>query len=125
MTTRNFLRKATKRDITISFKIAEKEYDELYMVVVNQIGEQLGLRLHGRQTAVFFHLLRGAFTLREKLQQEVAWPAKQAMFVEITRKQEEIIQNLQSEIHRQALEIERLQGDDERLIPTPKIKKTR
>ena len=87
-TTRSFLRRELKREIRVTFKLSRRNFEQLFLRVVEALGERHSFPLRGRQTRVFLHLLRNAFQEDKIAREASSWQERETAFVKLTRELE-------------------------------------
>lgn len=115
LSTRAFLRKELRKERLVSFRLSQRDYQDVFMPVVESVAQQHGRAGRGQIAAVMRVLLKQALQENRQAQKSNEWQEKEAQFVEFTREQQSIIATLRSEIRIQELEIQRIQSEYERL----------
>lgn len=87
-TTRIFLRRELKREIRVTFKLSRRNFEQLFLRVVEALGERHSFPMRGRQTQVFLHLLRNAFRAEKVVREASSWQERETAFVKLTRELE-------------------------------------
>lgn len=118
MKTRQFLRRELKRDIRVSFKLSRRNFQELFLRVVEEWGTRLHLPLRGRKTAVFLHLLQREVAEIQNRTEQIEWEMRELSFIRLTREQKDEILALRATVEHARKAYVDLQQEHARLQET-------
>lgn len=97
-----------RRSVALTFRIAPKEHDDLFLPVVTRVAAERNLPVHGQRTQAFLCLLRTERDVRRMHEDEREWREREALLVSSAREQADEIARLRVELEAATTKVEEL-----------------
>lgn len=97
-----------RRSVALTFRVSQKEHDDLFLPVVARVAAERNLPVHGQRTQAFLCLLRTERDVRRMHEDEREWREREALLVSSAREQADEIARLRVELEAATVKVEEL-----------------